>query len=98
MQEKAAIRATLQGEERLRHNFRSGGICAAAMHLDLRNCSDAAASLCIETGTGSPSRGMLHAHLLDITIGTVCLLKGQLKITFGTCPFAPVRQNLFALK
>ncbi|BDA40386.1 probable trafficking protein particle complex subunit 8 [Coccomyxa sp. Obi] len=55
--EKVAIRATLQGEVRLRHNFRSGGICAAAMHLDLRNCTDAAASLCIETGTGPPSKG-----------------------------------------
>ncbi len=57
MQEKVAIRATLQGEERLQHNFSSGGFCAAALHLDLRNCTNAAASLCIETGTGTPSRG-----------------------------------------
>ena len=50
---------TLRGEERLRHNFRGGGMCAAALQLDLRNCSDAAASLCIETGTGGPGKGKL---------------------------------------
>ncbi len=54
-----AIRATLRGEERLSHNFRGGGMCAAALQLDLRNCSDTTASLCIETGTGAPGRGML---------------------------------------
>ncbi|KAK9916791.1 hypothetical protein WJX75_007099 [Coccomyxa subellipsoidea] len=55
--ENVPIRMTLRGEERLRHNFRGGGMCAAALQLDLRNCSDAAASLCIETGTGGPGKG-----------------------------------------
>lgn len=101
MQEKVAIRATLQGEERLRHNFGRGGICAAALHLDLRNCTDAAASLCIETGTGSPSRGTHTVSTsqtwcflsMKITTGDACLLRGQLKCIFflGGGLVVPVR-------
>jgi hypothetical protein len=71
------IRMTLRGEERLRHNFRGGGMCAAALQLDLRNCSDAAASLCIETGNGGPGKGKLPF--------TFSLLKSTPKLLMIIC-------------
>ncbi len=51
VQERVHIRAVLRGEARLRHSFRGGGMCRAALRLCVRNChASAAASLCIEAG------------------------------------------------
>lgn len=61
-QERVHIRAVLRGEVRLRHSFRGGGMCKAALRLCVRNChSSAAASLCIEAGAPSQPGGL---HLL----------------------------------
>lgn len=64
VQDTTPIRVVLQGEQRLRHDFRGGGRLAH-LCLAIKNCSDSPLFLCVETTPGvqhpsgdhQPSRG-----------------------------------------
>ena len=63
LQEKAQLRAVMAGRARLQHNFRCDGSCAARLTLRLRNCSDAAVSVCVEAGANQQSAGAIPMHV-----------------------------------
>ncbi len=53
LQEKVALRAVLRGKKQLQHDFQRSGSCSVPLTLALRNCSDAAVSVCVEAGAPS---------------------------------------------
>ena len=62
LQEKAQLRAVMAGKAWLQHDFRRDGSCAARLTLRLRNCSDAAVSVCVEAGASQQSAGAIPMH------------------------------------
>ena len=56
------LRAMMAGKARLQHNFQRDGSCIARLTLRLRNCSDAAVSVCVEAGPSQQSAGETAMH------------------------------------
>ena len=52
----------MAGRAQLQHNFQRDGSFAARLTLRLRNCSDAAVSVCVEAGASQQSAGAIPMH------------------------------------
>ena len=61
-QEKTQLRAVMAGRAQLQHDFQRDGSCVARLTLRLRNCSDAAVSVCVEAGASQQSAGAIPMH------------------------------------
>ena len=81
----------MAGRARLQHDFKRNGSCAARLTLRLRNCSDAAVSVCVEAGASQQSAGAIHMHAdalhasMQLPMLATCSMLGQPE-ALRSCP------------
>ena len=82
----------MAGRAQLQHNFQRDGSCAARLTLRLRNCSNAAVSVCVEAGASQQSAGaipmhadILHASMQLPMLATSCMV-GQPQALISCLP------------